>query len=274
MTVEVLLTKGKEKIHSSEAKLLLANLLNCNPLELYNHLNEEVPSIIASKFLSQADQVRNKEPIQYVIGTSNFYGNIFTINKNVLIPRFETEELVENTLNLMTSFFPNAKTVIDLGCGSGVIGLTIASKKPEVEVTLLDISLEALEVAKENAKNLHLNATFIASDMWEKVVSRYDVVVCNPPYIRTTDDLDDLVFKNEPHLALFAGLDGLDCYRKFFNGIKDHLNKQYLIALEIGSSQKEDVYSLLKLALPNSQVVIKSDLEGRDRMIFAYETDK
>ena len=140
-TVEDLIVYGKSKVHSTHAKMLLANLLGKNPLELLNYLDMEVSLDIIEKYLNQLEALSSNKPIQYVIGTSNFYGNDYIVNEHTLIPRFETEELVEKTLEYMEEFFPNQPLkVIDLGCGTGCIGITIKKKKPTSDVTLVDIS--------------------------------------------------------------------------------------------------------------------------------------
>lgn len=267
MTVEELIVYGKSKISSTHAKMLLAILLNVNSLELLTMLDLVVSDDIAQDYKEKVQKIRENQPIQYVVGTVNFYGNIFHVNPNVLIPRFETEELVENVLNYIRYEFQDAERVIDLGCGSGAIGLTIKQKHPELDVTLLDISLPALEVAKENAKNLDLDVSFVQSDMWQEVKEKYDIIVSNPPYIRSDEEIQDIVRENEPALALYGGMDGLDCYRKIRERLLEHTCDQFLLAMEIGDLQKNAVVSLFS-DIPNVQIVTKKDLQGRDRMVF------
>lgn len=271
-TVEDLIVYGKSKVHSTHAKMLLANLLDKNPLELLNYLDREVSSDIIEKYLNQLEALSNNKPIQYVIGTSNFYGNDYIVNEHTLIPRFETEELVENTLKYMEELFPNKPLkVIDLGCGTGCIGITIKKKKPSSSVTLVDISEETLKVAQENARRLETEVTIINSDYFSNIKDKFDVVISNPPYIKEDEEIEDIVKNNEPHLALYAGKDGLDAYRQILSTIKDHLNNQYLIAFEIGYTQKEEAINLIRENLPNSTIIAKQDMQGRDRMIFAYK---
>lgn len=267
MTVEELIVYGKSKISSTHAKMLLAILLNVNSLELLTMLDYVVDESIVNDYKSKVQKIYNQEPIQYVIGNVNFYGNILKVNSNVLIPRFETEELVENVLNYIHYEFPDAKKVIDLGCGSGAIGLTIKQKYQNLDVTLLDISSDALEVAKENANSLQLNVHFVESDMWQNVTDKYDIIVSNPPYIRTNEEIQDIVRNNEPSLALYGGIDGLDCYRKIRNQLLKHVTKKFLLAMEIGDLQKNDVVSLFS-DIPNVEIITKKDLQGRDRMVF------
>ena len=274
MTVEELLVEAKSKIHSDHAKLLLADLLNKNPLELFLYLDEEVEEEKRKLFLKEVEALKNNEPLQYVLGKVNFYKNEFKVNKNVLIPRFETEELVEKTLERISKTFKkdNLK-ILDIGCGSGVIGITLKKHLPNSEVTLLDISKEALEVAKENAKNLNVDVKFIESDVFENIYDTYDVVISNPPYIMENEEIEDIVKNNEPHLALYAGNDGLDCYKKIFKDIKRHLNNTYLIALEIGMYQAPSIINMSNYFLGNNIIEVEKDLQGRDRMVFITKVE-
>lgn len=272
MTVEELIIYGKKYLHSTHVKMLLADLLNVNPLELLNCLDNEVSEDIINEFKKRIEAMQSDKPIQYVIGNVNFYGNKFQVNENVLIPRFETEELVENTINYISEIFPNTNLkVIDLGTGSGCIGITLKKKIPQLDVTLLDISPEALQVASTNAKNLEVDVTLIQNDMLDNIKDTYDIIISNPPYIKTNEVIEDIVKNNEPHLALYAGIDGLDCYHKIIKEAKYRLNHPYLIAFEIGESQKDDVINLVKDSLPQATIISKKDMQDRDRMIFIYE---
>ena len=267
MTVDELLCFGKKYIHKNQAEMLLAILLNVNSLELLLMLDKSVSSEIVSKYQEQVLMIKNNAPIQYVIGNVNFYGNTFIVNKNVLIPRFETEELVENTIKLIKENFDYPIDIIDLGCGSGCIGLSLKKKLTNSNVTLLDISKEALDVAKENASILNSDVAFIQSDMWNKVVNKYDVVISNPPYIRNDEEIEDLVRNNEPSIALFGGEDGLDLYRKIHDGLLNHVKDKFLLALEIGDLEKDAVIDIFS-DISSVEIITKKDLSGRDRMVF------
>lgn len=269
MTVDELLVYGKARIHKDHAKLLLANILNKNPLELLLFLNEEVDEEKANLYKREVEALENNKPLQYVIGKVNFYGSEFIVNQNVLIPRFETEELVENTIKKINEMFNNKNIkILDIGCGSGVIGLTLKKFFPESDVTLVDISKEAIEVAKENAKKLNLEVSFIESDVFQNVYDIYDVVISNPPYIMDDEEIEDIVRDNEPHIALYAGKDGLDCYKKIMQDIKRHLNNKYLISFEIGRYQAPSIISMANYFLSKPIIEVKKDLQERDRMIF------
>lgn len=272
MTVEELIIYGKQFVQSTHAKMILADLLGINPLELLNYLEKVVEDEIVNKYKQKISALQENKPVQYIIGNVNFYGNQFQINENVLIPRFETEELVENTLNYIKEIFStNDLKVIDLGTGSGCIGITLKKKHPLWDVTLLDISKEALKVAKENATNLQTEVTFIENDMLENLIDKYDIIISNPPYVKENEQIEEIVKNNEPHLALYAGIDGLDCYRKILKEAPNHINDKFLIALEIGESQKEEVTALAKQFFPKAIINYKKDMQDRDRMIFIYQ---
>lgn len=271
MTVDNLLFFAKQHIHSDHAKILLAELLNKNPLELLTCLEETVPEETVEIYKKEVVALEEGKPLQYVIGNVNFYGNKFYINENVLIPRFETEELVEQTTEYIKSFFTEPVDIIDLGCGSGVIGLTLEQKVSTNSVDLIDISEKALEVTKINKENLNSKANLIQSDMFENINKKYDVIISNPPYIKTTEEIEDIVLNNEPHLALFAGVDGLDCYKKIINNLPNHMKDKCLIAFEIGMTQAVDITNLAKEVLGNIKVEVKKDLSGKDRMLFIFK---
>lgn len=269
MTVEELIVYGKGKTSSDHTKMLLSSYLDVNPLELLTILDKEVDSDIEKLYKSSLEALKENKPIQYVIGNVNFYGLKFIVNKNVLIPRFETEELVEQVVEYAKSLNKDKIKILDLGCGSGAIGLTLKSILKDSEVTLIDISKEALEVAKLNANNLNLDVTFIESDWFSNVkLEKYDIIVSNPPYIRTDEEIEEIVKNNEPSLALYGGIDGLDCYRKILANIKPYLNDKFLIAFEIGESQKEEIYDIVNKYLKDVEIICKKDLYGRNRMIF------
>ena len=268
MRVEDLLVYGKSHCHSDLAKMLLAELLELNPLELLNHLNDIVNEKITEKYKKEILAIENGKPIQYAIGNVNFYGEIFEINENVLIPRFETEELVEQTVSYIKQFFTEPVDIIDLGCGSGVIGLTLEKKISTKSVDLIDISEKALEVTHKNCVKHNSKATLIKSDMFENVEKKYDVIISNPPYIKTTEEIEDIVKNNEPHLALYAGEDGLDCYKKILENASKHMKERCLIAFEIGYTQAEDITNLAKKYLSNVKMVVKKDMSEKDRMLF------
>ena len=150
-----------------------------------------------------------------------------------------------------------------------LIVLTLKHFFKDTDVTLVDISEKALKVAEDNAKTLGLNVNFIKSDWFSNIpIDKYDIIVSNPPYIKTEEEIEDIVKNNEPHLALYGGKDGLDCYRNILKDINNYLNVNYLIAFEIGYLEGEELKKIIKNIIPNSKITIKKDLSNKDRMLF------
>lgn len=273
MKVEELLVYGKAHCHSDFVKILLADLLGFNPLELLNYLNLIVDSEKCECYKRAVLAIEKGTPLQYALGKVNFYGNEFIINENVLIPRFETEELVENTVKYSKEFFKEPVDIIDLGCGSGVIGLTLEKKISTNSVDLIDISDKALEIANKNCEKLNSKAHVFKSDMFENVEKKYDIIISNPPYIRDDEEIEEIVKNNEPSIALYGGRDGLDFYLKILSSIKPHMKERCLIAFEIGMNQQAQIRSLIQQYLDNVEVICKKDLSGKDRMIFIFKQE-
>lgn len=210
------------------------------------------------------------EPVQYIVGDVDFYGNIIKVNKNVLIPRRETEELVEKVLKRIQVF--DSPVIADIGTGSGAIAITLA-KKLNTLVYASDISLKALDVAKENVAINKANVTFFEGDMLKPYIEnniKLDVIVSNPPYIKEDEKIEDIVKNNEPHLALYAKNNGLEFYDSILKNASYVLKDKYLIAFEIGLDQGKNIEALAKKYLSNSIVEIEKDLSGKDRFIFVY----
>lgn len=208
-------------------------------------------------------------PVQYIVGNVDFYGYNFVVNNNVLIPRFETEELVSRTIKYIGKFFDNNVSIVDLGCGSGCIAITL-SKELNISVDAVDISKNALEVAKQNNEINKGNVTFYQGNMLEPLSKKYDVIISNPPYISYDEDIEEVVRKNEPHIALYADNDGLYFYDYILKNCCDYLNDKFLIAFEIGCTQGEAVKNLALKYLGNVFVFIEKDLSDRDRFVFIF----
>ena len=207
------------------------------------------------------------EPIQYIIGNVNFYGNTIDVNNNVLIPRFETEELVEKTILKIKNKFDKKIHILDVCTGSGCIAITL-KKELSADVTASDISNKALDLAKNNALKNDVNITFIESDIFENINNKFDVIISNPPYISYDEEIDDLVYNNEPHLALFALNDGLYFYEEILKNATNYLNDNFIIAFEIGYTHGDKITSLVYQYLKNVNVTVEKDLQGRDRFLF------
>ena len=271
MTIEELLVYGKSHCHSDHAKILLGELIGLNPLELLNHLNDLVSQEKVDLYKKEVLALEEGKPLQYVLGYVNFYGNKFYIDERCLIPRFETEELVENTVNYINKYFTNPVDIIDLGTGSGIIGLTLEKKVSTNTVDLVDISKEALEVTKINKDNLNSKGNLIESDFFTNINDKYDVIISNPPYIKDNEEIEDIVKNNEPHLALYAGAQGLDCYESILKNISNHMKDRCLIAFEIGYTQSSDITNLVNKYLDNVRIEVKKDLSDKDRMMFIFK---
>lgn len=205
----------------------------------------------------------NGEPVQYIVGDVDFYGNIIKVDKRVLIPRFETEGLVEIALKYLTN---TDLDVIDLGTGSGCIAITLKKKLPNINMTAVDISSDAIDVALENAKLNNVDINFIQADMIESLNKKYDCIISNPPYIRYDEEVMDVVKNNEPNNALYAEDEGLYYYKEIIKKAVYCLKEKYFIFFEIGYNQGEKIkeYALKYL---NCNVEIKKDLQGFDRYV-------
>ena len=213
-------------------------------------------------------RLEDGEPVQYIVGDVDFYGNIIKVNKNVLIPRRETEELVEKTINYLKELKLNNPTILDIGTGSGCIPITLKKQVPSSEIMAVDISESALEVAIENAKNNNVDINFIQSDIFENVNTKFDCIISNPPYIRYDEPIMDIVKNNEPHTALYADDNGLFFYKEILKSANKYLNKKSIIAFEIGSEQGEDIIKIATENFPNSKIILEKDLQKFDRFIF------
>lgn len=206
----------------------------------------------------------NKEPIQYIVGFSYFFNGKFKVNKNVLIPRPETEILCEIAKKEIAYY--HYKTVLDIGTGSGAIAVSVYEEN--LDVTAVDISSSALEVAKENAKENNAKVEFIVSDLFSSLQGKkFDLILSNPPYIEENAILEDCVIKHEPHLALFGGKDGLDYYRRIIKDSKEYINENGMIIFEIGSTQGKEVTTLALQVYKNAEVQIVKDYQGLDRIV-------
>lgn len=208
-------------------------------------------------------------PVQYIVGNVDFYGYNFSVNKNVLIPRFETEELVDYTIKYVRKYFDDSVRIVDLGCGSGAISVSL-SKELGVTVDAVDISSDALNVAKENCVKNGASVNFYLGNMLDPLHDKYDVIISNPPYISHDEYIDDVVRDNEPHIALFADNDGLYFYDYILKNCSSYLNDRFLIAFEIGCTQGDRVRDLAYKYLGDVSVSVLKDLSDRDRFVFIF----
>ncbi len=211
------------------------------------------------------DKLNQGIPVQYIVGNVNFYGYEFEVNENVLIPRFETEELVNLVIKESENF--TNPSILDIGTGSGCIAITLNKEINGSKVTAVDISTKALATAKTNNTKLNGNVNFIESDILSNVTGKYDIIVSNPPYIDRSEKIDTLVYNNEPHLALFADNNGLYFYEEILKNIDKYLNEKFIIAFEIGHLQGQALIDLANKYLINIEVEVIKDLQKRDRIV-------
>lgn len=258
-----------------DAWILLENICNISRTDYFVKMHDEVPDEYVSSYLAAIDKRLTHYPLQYILGEWHFMGIKFKVNENVLIPRQDTEVLVVKILNIIQEEFKHQDKIkiLDMCTGSGCIGISLAKLCNKVEVTAVDLSKEAIVVARENArmndvKNIH----FIESDLF-KVFNMYndqepfDIIVSNPPYI-CSKEIDSLMaeVKNfEPRMALDGDEDGLVFYRKIVEGCKPYIKKGGYLAFEIGWNQAEDVKELMRSRYDNLEVV--QDLAFLDRVV-------
>lgn len=251
-------------LEDARAKLIANNLDPSLANYLYDVIKEEKGSI--NKFNDGIEEIIKGKPVQYVVGNVDFYGNIIDVNENVLIPRFETERLVELTIEKIKKM--NKKvTILDIGTGSGCIAITL-KKEIECEVDAIDISDEALKLAKENASKNDVKITFYKSNVLRNVSKKFDVIISNPPYLSESDEVMDVVKNNEPHIALYAPNDGLYFYEEILKNCIYSIKDKFLLAFEIGYNQKEAITKLANMYLENIKVEAYQDYSGKDRYLF------
>ena len=260
---EKLIVQGEEAESLSFVYRSLKNLSFTDfVFALQQEVTEEEKQFVEEIYKKLAEHV----PAQYIIGHAEFFGMQLKVDERVLIPRPETEELVD--LILTENPEKNLK-VLDIGTGSGAIALALAKNRPVWSVAAADISQDALDLSLENANAQNLNLSFIKSDCFSEISSKYDIIVSNPPYI-SREDQEEVglnVLHSEPHLALFADEDGLAIYRRIAEDSKDYLNDGGKIYLEIGYKQGQSVPALFMENLPEKRVRTLKDQFGQDRMV-------
>lgn len=220
--------------------------------------------------LKNLERVINGEPYQYVVQDTTFLGRHFYVDKRVLIPRLETEELVSELIKTINEKHGEEKIMVaDIGTGSGAIAITIAKKVQNAIVFGSDISNDALDVAKINAKSNFANVQFVHSDMLDYFIKnniKLDVLVSNPPYINNIEEVDKSVLNYEPHLALFAK-NGIDYYDIILKNAHTVMNKDSIIAFEFNYDQKDKIQDLIKLYIPHSTFKFYKDFDDKWRYV-------
>lgn len=270
-TLKTAYLKARDDYDSLVFKRYLVELCTAQNIDLYFHMDDEIPHSILEVFNKGIEALLQDTPLAHVLGYEWFYGRQFKVNGDVLIPRPETEELVAHVLDRIESLFGSNPTlkVADVACGSGIIGCTLKAELPSLEVVCTDLSEPALKVADENALSLGINVSFRQGDMLLPLVGEtWDVIVCNPPYIELSETLDRSVKDYEPHLALFGGEDGLLLYRRFLDQLDQVTSNTTLVAFEMGYQQREHITQEILHRFPEVQVECEIDLNGKERMLF------
>jgi release factor glutamine methyltransferase len=255
----------------SGVKLLLLHFSNLTSADLLLRMDEEMPEAEYQEFLYGVDRyITRNIPVQHIIGYEYFYGHKFIVNGDVLIPRYETEELVANVLLYYDEVFDGEDVeVLDLGTGSGCLSVTLDIEEPHMTVCASDISRDALEIAKQNNENLKGNVTFYQGDWYQPFQGRkFDIIVSNPPYIPVGEYVEDLVIDNEPSVALFGGEDGLDFYRIIIENAQAHLKDRFIIAFEHAYDKAKALKKIIQKQFKDVEIIQKKDMQGKDRMTF------
>ncbi|TDL32950.1 peptide chain release factor N(5)-glutamine methyltransferase [Jeotgalibacillus sp. S-D1] len=256
------------------AELLLRHVLQLDYTAFYTNIREEMKESDVYQFKKMIEEHAAGTPVQHIIGSESFYGRDYIVNSHVLIPRPETEELIYYGLERSAGIFAKGQSLhcADIGTGSGAIAITLKLERPSWQVTAVDISSEALAVAKENAKKLKAEVQFAQGDLLADLDASmtFDLVLSNPPYIPHGDleGMSDIVVDHEPHQALFAEEEGLILYRRMCEQLPEFMNRPGMIGFEVGAGQGEQVAGLLKASFPKDEVDIVFDINGKDRMVF------
>ena len=255
-----------------KARILLSDLLGKNKEYLMIHDDDEIEDGLSNIFFEKIERLKNHEPLQYVINKQEFMGFEFYIDKNVLIPQPDTENLVEEIILLTELLRKNEKTelrILDMCTGSGAIAISISKLIRNCLVYASDISKEALKIAEENSSRNQANVLFFESDLFGKIseLYKFDIIVSNPPYIESNiiNTLSEEV-QNEPIIALDGGEDGLDFYRKIVKESKKYLNSNGYLAFEIGYNQRAEVEKILE-ENGYKNIYSRKDLAGNDRIV-------
>ncbi len=255
---------GQEEI---AAEILLRERLEWSKTDFILQLDQLVTPTIKHQWVEDIKRHSTGVPIQYIMGYEWFFDNQFKVTSDTLIPRPETEEIVDKFLK---SAPEKALKVLDIGTGTGVIAITIKKERPQDDVTAIDLSSQALAVAKENGEKLKANVRFLLGDLTEPVKEeQFDVVISNPPYIGVDEKqyMDESVLNYEPELALFAENEGLAVYQRLAKELPTILKPDGQLFLEIGFKQGPVIKTLFQEAFPTATVTIEKDMSGQNRLL-------
>ncbi len=247
--------------------LLLEHFADIKKSDYLANPDMEISKVDAEEIEEAVEKRIKHIPLQHIIGQTEFMGLTFKVNENVLIPRFDTEILVDEVVKYVGDVFLK---VLDMCTGSGCIAITISDMCDNATVVASDISKDAIDVAKENNTLNQTDVTFVESDLFENVEGLFDVIVSNPPYIKTEEieNLQEEVKMHDPHLALDGGESGLDFYKRIIKDAKEHLKTEGMIFFEIGFDQAEEVSNILS-ENGYHDIVVKKDLSGLHRVVIA-----
>jgi release factor glutamine methyltransferase len=256
-----------------DAEVLLSFVLGCDRLEFYKNPARFLEETQLAEFRKLVSRRLRCEPVAYINGRKEFWTFSLKVNKEVLIPRPDTEVIVEEVLNFCRNGVHGQPRILDIGTGSGAIALALAKEIPGSRIIATDISAGALEVAAENARNLGLSGQidFLLGDLFEPVQGLFDIIVSNPPYIAAAEyeELPAGVKDYEPRAALLAGRRGTEFYEKLISQARDYLNDSGWLLLEIGAMQESSVREMIESAGSYSQIGLRKDYAGHPRVIKA-----
>ncbi len=278
MKYSTLIKKTEKKLEGKGlnpyvAKTLLLFLSNKTSTEMFNDIHTECPKEVEDKFYLLLDEyITKNRPIEYIIGHTYFYGYKIFVDEDVLIPRWETEELAEHILIYYDRIFkPNKVNVLDLGTGSGAIAIALKKEEPNMNVYASDISKGAIIKASKSAKENDADITFLTGSWFDAIKddTKFDIIVSNPPYLMNSEYVQDIVKDNEPHIALYGGDDGLIFYREILSKARNYLNKdKFIIAFEHGYDKKEELNKIIRQYFKEEKIVNLKDSNNLDRMTF------
>ena len=274
LTIKQTLTKGTIMLKNRDietpklkARLLLQYILKKSRQYLIVYDNQEVDKKAQWEYFVNIEKLTKGMPLQHITHTQEFMKMDFYVDENVLIPRPDTEILVEETIKIAQTM--ERPKILDLCTGSGAIAISLKKYIPSAQVYAVDISKKALEIAKKNAHRLEAEVKFIESNLFEKIKNeKFDIIVSNPPYIKKSDiNYLSQEVQTEPQIALDGGYDGLDFYRKISYQAIDYLKFGSYLCFEIGYDQKEEVLEILKGIEHYTKTYCKKDLCGNDRVV-------
>jgi len=276
MTVREILNEATRELETAgmetarlDAEVLLAFCLNCDRLEFLKNPDMQISKSQLAVFNKLVSRRLKWEPVAYITGRKEFWSFTLEVNKGVLIPRPDTEIILEEALAVGKNII--APRIADIGTGSGAIALALAKELPEPKITATDISPAALKIAKKNARNLKLgkNIEFLKGDLFAPVKGFFDIIVSNPPYISAAEyeELPRGVKDFEPKIALLAGQTGVEFYEKLIYQSKNHLKKDGWLLMEIGAPQAEKIRDIMQECAFFEDIDVRRDYAGHDRVI-------